>query len=102
MGSQYKYICLFLFHRELIDGECFAHAAEFLCQVLQPTCSQKQQASVEETYLPCQNFCKDFLAGCGDRFSEKLKQTLDCSKFPEYSQYGVNCRKQPSNENFAN
>lgn len=83
--------------RDLIDAECFAQAAEFLCQVLQPGCVQRSTTSMDEIFLPCREFCLKFVAGCGSRFSERLKQNLDCFKFPEYSQYGNNCRKQPGN-----
>ena len=82
-------------YRELIDAECFDNAAEFLCQVLQPTCVQRSNFSTE-TYLPCKQFCDEFVSGCGSRFTERLKQALDCSKFPQYSRIGRNCHKQPS------
>ncbi|XP_068898618.1 atrial natriuretic peptide-converting enzyme isoform X2 [Tenebrio molitor] len=69
--------------RELVDAECYRHAYEFICQILQPSCIKGDDQ--DEMVLPCRNFCRDFMAGCGGRLSEKIKEVLDCSKFPEYS-----------------
>lgn len=85
-----------LYIRELIDGECYEYAAEFLCSVLQPKCIQRPGLPADETKLPCRAFCREFWAGCGDRLSDRLKKSLDCFKFPEYSDFGRKCKAQPS------
>ncbi|XP_019866591.1 atrial natriuretic peptide-converting enzyme isoform X2 [Aethina tumida] len=78
--------------RELVDAECYRHAYEFVCQVLQPPCVK---GNVEdEMVLPCRSFCRDFMAGCGGRLPETLKSQLDCSRFPEYSDK-TNCITKP-------
>ncbi|XP_024215406.1 atrial natriuretic peptide-converting enzyme isoform X2 [Halyomorpha halys] len=64
--------------RELVDSECYRLAYEFVCQILQPPCS-------ENLVLPCRSFCKEFWAGCGSRLPPPLVQALNCSNFPEYS-----------------
>lgn len=74
--------------RELVDAECYRHAYDFICQILQPSCTKG--ASTDEMVLPCRNFCRDFMSGCGNRLSESIKEMLDCSKFPEY-----NCVAKP-------
>lgn len=91
-------ICLFI-RRELIDAECYEYAAEFLCSVLQPKCIQRPSLPTDETKLPCRAFCREFWAGCGDRLTDNLKKSLDCFKFPEYSDFGRKCRAQPSKSN---
>lgn len=71
--------------RELVDAECYRHAYEFVCQVLQPSC--KKGVTEDEMILPCRSFCRDFMAGCGNRLEhDKIKEFLDCAKFPEYGQ----------------
>ncbi|XP_065203065.1 atrial natriuretic peptide-converting enzyme-like [Planococcus citri] len=82
--------------RELIDAECYEYAGEFLCSVLQPKCIQRPSLPTDETKLPCRAFCREFWAGCGDRLSDNLKKSLDCFKFPEYSDFGRKCRAQPN------
>lgn len=68
--------------RELVDAECYRHAYDFICQILQPAC--KKGVDEDDIILPCRNFCKDFLAGCGGRLSDKFKESLDCNRFPEF------------------
>ncbi|KAL1498247.1 hypothetical protein ABEB36_009077 [Hypothenemus hampei] len=78
--------------RELIDAECYRHAYEFVCQLLQPGC---QSGDLEdEIILPCRSFCREFLAGCGSRLTEKVKAFIDCTKFPEFST-GKRCFSKP-------
>ncbi|XP_972040.2 atrial natriuretic peptide-converting enzyme [Tribolium castaneum] len=69
--------------RELVDAECYRHAYDFICQILQPSCVSGE--GQDEMILPCRSFCREFMAGCGARLSEKMKESLDCSQFPEYS-----------------
>lgn len=70
--------------RELVDAECFRHAYDFICQILQPPC--KKGVTEDEMILPCRSFCRDFMAGCGNRLQGKIKEFLDCSKFPEFGE----------------
>ncbi|XP_066247689.1 atrial natriuretic peptide-converting enzyme [Euwallacea similis] len=69
--------------RELVDAECYRHAYEFVCQLLQPGCQKGD--SEDEIILPCRSICREFFAGCGGRLTEKVKSLIDCSKFPEFS-----------------
>ncbi|XP_058801065.1 atrial natriuretic peptide-converting enzyme [Phymastichus coffea] len=75
--------------RELVDAECYKQAYDFICQVLQPACIADDDE--DRLQLPCRGFCKEFWSGCGSRLPERLKQALDCSKFPEYIDEG-SCR----------
>ncbi|CAG9862459.1 unnamed protein product [Phyllotreta striolata] len=70
--------------RELVDAECYRHAYDFICRLLQPSC--RKGAAEDEMILPCRSFCRDFMIGCGGRLQGKIKEYLDCSKFPEYGQ----------------
>ncbi|XP_044754898.1 coagulation factor VII [Coccinella septempunctata] len=74
--------------RELIDAECYNHTYQFVCNVLQPYCLK-----ADVNVLPCRSFCRYFMAGCGDRLPEKLRQKLDCNNFLEYE--GENCLIEP-------
>ena len=74
--------------RELVDAECYRHAYDFVCQILQPSCVTGDDE--DEMILPCRSFCRDFMAGCGSRLSEKVKELIDCSKFPE-----IRCAAKP-------
>lgn len=69
--------------RELVDAECYRHAYDFVCQLLQPAC--KKGDKEDEMILPCRSFCREFLAGCGSRLNEKVKGLIDCGRFPEVS-----------------
>ncbi|KAJ8684156.1 hypothetical protein QAD02_019948 [Eretmocerus hayati] len=79
--------------RELVDAECYKHAYDFICQVLQPVCLSGHGAE-DAIRPPCRSFCKEFWTGCGPRLPEKLKAVLDCSRFPEYADEG-SCRSKP-------
>ncbi|CAG9761004.1 unnamed protein product [Ceutorhynchus assimilis] len=78
--------------RELVDGECYRHAYDFICQLLQPGC--KKGDYEDEVILPCRSFCREFMAGCGSRLTEKFKGLIDCNKFPEFSS-GETCYSKP-------
>lgn len=78
--------------RELVDAECYRHAYEFVCEVLQPAC--KRGNTEDEMVLPCRSFCRDFIAGCGNRLLAKFKDVLDCGRFPEYGETG-SCLTKP-------
>ncbi|XP_030768366.1 atrial natriuretic peptide-converting enzyme [Sitophilus oryzae] len=67
--------------REIVDSECYRHAYEFVCQLLQPSCSKGHEE--DEMMLPCRGFCREFISGCGNRLSEKFKSLIDCNRFPE-------------------
>ncbi|XP_045475481.1 plasma kallikrein isoform X2 [Harmonia axyridis] len=74
--------------RELVDAECYNHTYQFVCNVLQPYCLK-----TDVSILPCRSFCRYFMAGCGSRLPEDLRQRLDCSNFVEYE--GDNCLIEP-------
>nr|CAH7757069.1 unnamed protein product [Callosobruchus chinensis] len=78
--------------RELVDAECYRHAYDFVCRVLQPSCRKGEKES--EMVLPCRGFCREFMTGCGGRMNENIKAFLDCSRFPEYGQ-GASCITKP-------
>lgn len=78
--------------RELVDAECYRHAYEFVCEILQPAC--KNARPEDEMVLPCRSFCRDFVAGCGSRLLPKFKDVLDCGRFPEYGETG-SCLTKP-------
>lgn len=77
---------------EQVDAECYRHAYDFICQVLQPACRKGDNESA--MLLPCRSFCRDFLTGCGSRLSGNIKQALDCNTFPEYRGEG-SCLTKP-------
>uniref|UniRef100_T1H9A8 Uncharacterized protein n=1 Tax=Rhodnius prolixus TaxID=13249 RepID=T1H9A8_RHOPR len=74
--------------RELVDSECYRLAQEFVCQLLQPPCSQN-------LILPCRSFCNEFWEGCGSRLPANLQDYFNCSQFPEYSAEGPPCLPKP-------
>ncbi|XP_012282643.1 atrial natriuretic peptide-converting enzyme isoform X2 [Orussus abietinus] len=78
--------------RELVDAECYRLAYDFICQVLQPSCLPGHGQDV--LHLPCRSFCREFWLGCGNRLSDRIRQALDCSNFPEYADSG-SCRPKP-------
>jgi len=65
--------------REIVDSECYRHAYDFVCHVLQPECVGYS------IRIPCKSFCMDFMKGCGNRVASLVKTSLDCSLFPEVS-----------------
>ncbi|CAH1156249.1 unnamed protein product [Phaedon cochleariae] len=78
--------------RELVDSECYRHAYDFVCQLLQPRC--RNGVEEDEMVLPCRSFCRDFMAGCGSRLQGKIKEALDCNMFPEFGE-GGRCTTKP-------
>lgn len=78
--------------RELVDAECYRHAYEFVCEILQPSC--KKGVEEDAMILPCRSFCRDFIVGCGSRLLSKFKDVLDCSRFPEFGEAG-SCLTKP-------
>lgn len=78
--------------RELVDAECYGHAYEFVCEILQPSCKKGEGEDV--MVLPCRSFCRDFIAGCGSRLLPKYKDLLDCNLFPEFAGDG-SCLTKP-------
>ncbi|KAK9878122.1 hypothetical protein WA026_021139 [Henosepilachna vigintioctopunctata] len=74
--------------RELIDAECYNHTYQFVCNVLQPYCSK-----TNKNILPCRSFCRYFMAGCGNRLTDDMKNALNCNNFLEYE--GDNCLIEP-------
>ncbi|XP_060529416.1 atrial natriuretic peptide-converting enzyme [Cylas formicarius] len=79
--------------RELVDAECYRHAYEFVCQILQPPCEEHEEYSAE-MILPCRSFCREFMSGCGSRLNEKFKNLIDCGRFPEFYGEGT-CVTKP-------
>lgn len=84
--------------RELIDGECYRLAYDFVCQLLQPYCTVQIEDIEDRMVMPCRSFCRDFVAGCGSRLPERIQKMLDCSRFPEFSGVG-SCRPKPGKIN---
>lgn len=82
-------------YRELVDAECYRLAYEFVCQLLQPSCTAHLPGEPEDRMvLPCRSFCREFYAGCGSRLPTRLKDTLDCRHFPEFNGPG-SCNSKP-------
>lgn len=84
--------------REIVDAECFNHAYDFVCNLLQPTCIRREGNREDQMILPCKSFCKDFMQGCGGRLRTKIKSVLDCNRFPEFEGIG-SCVNRPSKYN---
>lgn len=75
--------------RELLDAECSHLAQDFVCQMLQPRCTEGR------VVRPCRAYCRTFHAGCGDRLPDRLKPYFDCGKFPDY--FGADsCSPEPN------
>ena len=70
--------------RELIDSECYKSANDFLCKLLQPKCVKDVHRDGTKIQPVCRNYCRDFIHGCGNRLTDKVKQFLDCNRFPEF------------------
>lgn len=79
--------------RELVDGECYRQAFDFICRLLQPPCID--HAPLEPTVgLVCRSYCQSFWNGCHERLPAKFKKFFDCERFPEST--GVNtCTPAP-------
>lgn len=68
-----------------MDAECYRHAYEFICQLLQPPCRDPIREGLEaEPIWPCRSFCEEFQSGCGSRLPVKFLEALDCQTFPEH------------------
>lgn len=82
-------------YRGLIDAECFQQALEFVCYTLQPACITNGgvNRTEDEIILPCRSFCREFLSGCETRIPERLRNALNCDRFPEHSDMGTGCSK---------
>ncbi|XP_014358510.2 atrial natriuretic peptide-converting enzyme isoform X1 [Papilio machaon] len=74
--------------RELLDAECSHLAQDFVCQMLQPQCSDGRLVR------PCRAYCRAFHAGCGARLPERLRAHFDCARFPDYFGPG-SCAPEP-------
>lgn len=82
-------------YRELVDAECYRLAYEFVCQLLQPSCTIHLPGEAEDKMiLPCRSFCREFHAGCGNRIPTRFKDALDCMHFPEFTGPG-SCNSKP-------
>lgn len=80
--------------RELVDGECYRLAYDFICRLLQPRCKRVYGGVEDELMLPCRSYCRDFMSGCNGRLNAKLKEFMDCTRFPEYEGDG-SCTPKP-------
>ncbi|CAG5012853.1 unnamed protein product [Parnassius apollo] len=74
--------------RELLDAECSHLAQDFVCQMLQPRCTEGRLVR------PCRSYCRAFHAGCGARLPERLRAHFDCARFPDYFGPG-SCAPEP-------
>ncbi|XP_065365129.1 uncharacterized protein LOC135958180 [Calliphora vicina] len=79
--------------RELVDGECFREAFDFVCRLMQPPC--ETHANLEPTAGPiCREYCEQFMKGCGSRLPIRFQKYFDCERFPEAT--GIqSCRQKP-------
>jgi hypothetical protein len=92
-----NYVLHCYLYRELVDAECYRLAYEFVCQLLQPSCTAHLPGEAEDRMvLPCQSFCREFHAGCGNRLPDRFKDALDCRYFPEFTGPG-SCNSKPGN-----
>lgn len=79
--------------REMVDGECFRQAYDFVCRLLQPPCIERSPLDPNPAPI-CRQYCQMFWSDCGDRIPARFKKLLDCDKFPEST--GVqSCQQSP-------
>lgn len=63
--------------RQIVDLECYAHAQELICQLLQPDCQDNRL-----TY-PCRHLCREFLDSCRPMLRPSTLRSINCSQFPQ-------------------
>lgn len=79
--------------REMVDAECFRHAYDFVCRLLQPPCINRSPLDPNPAPI-CREYCLTFASNCGDRIPDRFRKALDCDKFPEST--GVDsCQHSP-------
>lgn len=79
--------------RELVDGECYRQAFDFICRLLQPPCRDHPPLE-PDVGLVCRSYCQSFWKGCHERLPQSFKKFFDCERFPEST--GVNsCNAAP-------
>ncbi|XP_064555858.1 uncharacterized protein LOC135440544 isoform X3 [Drosophila montana] len=80
--------------RELVDGECFREAYDFVCRLLQPPCETHGISQQPTPGAICREYCEAFMAGCGGRLPARFRQHFDCERFPE-STGTQSCQQKP-------
>ncbi|XP_017870387.1 PREDICTED: uncharacterized protein LOC108618767 [Drosophila arizonae] len=80
--------------RELVDGECFREAYDFVCRLLQPPCESHGITQEPTPGAICREYCEAFMAGCGGRLPARFRQHFDCERFPE-STGTQSCQQKP-------
>ncbi|XP_030378692.1 uncharacterized protein LOC115627212 [Scaptodrosophila lebanonensis] len=80
--------------RELVDGECFREAYDFVCRLLQPPCDSHGSGLEPTPGSICREYCEAFMLGCGGRLPARFKQHFDCERFPE-STGTQSCQQKP-------
>ncbi|KAL7745360.1 hypothetical protein ACLKA6_015377 [Drosophila palustris] len=80
--------------RELVDGECFREAYDFICRLLQPPCETHGISEEPTPGAICREYCEAFMAGCGGRLPARFRQHFDCERFPE-STGTQSCQQKP-------
>ncbi|XP_043071703.1 uncharacterized protein LOC6564668 [Drosophila grimshawi] len=80
--------------RELVDGECFREAYDFVCRLLQPPCKTHGIGREPTPGAICREYCEAFMAGCGGRLPARFRQHFDCERFPE-STGTQSCQEKP-------
>jgi len=80
--------------RELVDGECFREAYDFVCRLLQPPCETHGISQEPTPGAICREYCEAFMAGCGGRLPARFRQHFDCERFPE-STGTQSCQQKP-------
>lgn len=68
--------------REVVDGECYRQAFDFICRLLQPPCLDHPPLE-PEVGLVCRSYCQSFWNGCHERLPQKFKKFFDCERYPE-------------------
>ncbi|XP_062141765.1 uncharacterized protein LOC133849595 isoform X2 [Drosophila sulfurigaster albostrigata] len=80
--------------RELVDGECFREAYDFVCRLLQPPCETHGISVAPTPGAICREYCEAFMAGCGGRLPARFRHHFDCERFPE-STGTQSCQQKP-------
>lgn len=80
--------------RELVDGECFREAYDFVCRLLQPPCETHGTSQQPTPGAICREYCEAFMAGCGGRLPARFRAHFDCERFPE-STGTQSCQQKP-------
>lgn len=76
-------------YRQLADSECHPLAADLVCRLLQPQCTESGKV-----VLPCRAFCQEFWSSCQQQLPHSVAAQIDCGRLPVYSGAG-SCHSKP-------